>query len=91
MAGSVSKGPGLAGNYTEEEGFLAYYEICALLAQGGWTEKTDSDGNFYIVKVTVHNTSSLEAFYALCIVNVRGYFRIISLFVGMSNTHLVRS
>ncbi len=52
----MSKGPGLAGNYTEEEGFLAYYEICALLAQGGWTEKTDSDGNFYIVKVTVQHT-----------------------------------
>jgi hypothetical protein len=60
----VSKGPGLAGNYTEEEGFLAYYEICALLAQGGWTEKTDSDGNFYIVKVTV-NTD-----YALCVMRV---------------------
>jgi hypothetical protein len=55
LAGSVSKGPGLAGNYTEEEGFLAYYEICALLAQGGWTEKTDSDGNFFIVKVTVQH------------------------------------
>ena len=59
--GSASKGPGLAGNYTEEEGFLAYYEICALLAQGGWTEKTDTDGNAYIVKVIrniciVHST-----------------------------------
>ena len=51
----------MAGNYTEEEGFLAYYEICALLAQGGWTEKTDTDGNAYIVKVIrniciVHST-----------------------------------
>jgi hypothetical protein len=50
-AGSASKGPGIAGNYTEEEGFLAYYEICDLIAQGGWTQKTDSDGNPYIVKV----------------------------------------
>jgi hypothetical protein len=48
----------VAGNYTEEEGFLAYYEICSMLAQGGWTEKTDSDGNFYIVKVTRRQRAS---------------------------------
>jgi hypothetical protein len=76
----VSKGPGLAGNYTEEEGFLAYYEICALLAQGGWTEKTDSDGNFYIVKVLVQ--------HRLCSMRYESIYRIISLFVGMINVYL---
>ena len=30
---------------------MAYFEVCALLAEGGWTEETDSDGNPYMHKV----------------------------------------
>ena len=44
--GSPSSGNGgTPGKYTEEEGFLAYFEVCSLIAEGGWTETTDSDGS----------------------------------------------
>lgn len=48
--GARSSGPGAGGKFTEEPGFLAYSEICQLLAEGGWEEHQDSDGNQYIVK-----------------------------------------
>ena len=44
-------GPGKGGEYTEEPGYLAYYEICQMLKEGGWNEKADSDDNPYIYKV----------------------------------------
>ena len=49
--GDRSQGPGKPGPYTDEPGFLAYYEICQMVAGGGWTEKVDSDNNPYIYKV----------------------------------------
>ena len=50
--GASSTGDGgTPGKYTEEAGFLSYYEICLLKKEGGWTEKTDSDGNPYMFKV----------------------------------------
>lgn len=50
--GSRSTGEGGApGNYTEEAGFLSYYEVCGLLAEGGWTRARDSDGNPFMHKV----------------------------------------
>ena len=52
-AASSGKG-GTPGNYTEEEGFLAYFEVCSLLKEGGWMEETDSDGNPYMHKVGIY-------------------------------------
>ena len=54
----VCKGKG--GEWTEEPGFLAYYEICRLIKDGGWTEKQDSDGNTYIYKVTSSSEFNVE-------------------------------
>lgn len=49
--GAASSGDGgTQGRYTEEAGFLSYFEICLLKKEGGWTEKTDSDGNPFMVK-----------------------------------------
>ena len=45
---------GTPGKFTEEEGFLSYFEVCSLLAEGGWTETSDSDGNPYMYKVSEH-------------------------------------
>ena len=51
VPGAKSSGAGEEGKYTEEPGFLAYYEICSLIKEGGWTEGADSDNNPYIHKV----------------------------------------
>ena len=48
--GAKSSGPGAGGKFTDEPGFLAYSEICELMAEGGWEQKQDSDGSPYIVK-----------------------------------------
>ena len=40
--GSPASGSGVAGAYTDEAGFLAYYEICQKL-NNGWTEVFDED------------------------------------------------
>ncbi|XP_041566012.1 probable chitinase 10 isoform X1 [Drosophila elegans] len=37
-------GPGLAGTYTRAGGFLAYYEICEKVGNGGWTVVRDEPG-----------------------------------------------
>ncbi|CAF1311435.1 unnamed protein product [Adineta steineri] len=39
--GAPSSGPGDAGKYTREKGFLAYYEICEKLKSSAWTSKYD--------------------------------------------------
>ena len=50
--GASSSGEGgTPGKYTEEAGFLSYFEICLLKKEGGWTDATDSDGNPYMYKV----------------------------------------
>ncbi|KAH8272148.1 hypothetical protein KR018_004032, partial [Drosophila ironensis] len=38
-----SIGPGQAGVYTRSGGFLAYYEICEKISNGGWTVVRDTD------------------------------------------------
>ena len=46
--GAASIGPGSPGEYTNEEGFLSYFEICSMIRSGsGWSTKRDSDGNVY--------------------------------------------
>ncbi|XP_075149513.1 chitinase 10 [Haematobia irritans] len=37
-------GPGRAGTYTRAGGFLAYYEICEQVSNGGWTVIRDPEG-----------------------------------------------
>ncbi|XP_017154888.1 probable chitinase 10 [Drosophila miranda] len=37
-------GPGQAGTYTRAGGFLAYYEICEKVSNGGWTVVRDDEG-----------------------------------------------
>ncbi|XP_044249663.1 probable chitinase 10 isoform X2 [Drosophila takahashii] len=39
-----SVGPGKAGAYTRAGGFLAYYEICEMIGNGGWTVVRDIEG-----------------------------------------------
>ncbi|XP_046655141.1 probable chitinase 10 [Daphnia pulicaria] len=39
-----SKGPGEAGEFTRQGGFLAFYEICHRMKQGGWTVVQDPEG-----------------------------------------------
>lgn len=39
-----SYGPGEAGQYTRAGGFLAYYEICEKINNGGWTVVRDPEG-----------------------------------------------
>jgi len=41
---------GKEGPYTKEQGFLAYYEVCGLIREGGWEQRTDENGGPYIVK-----------------------------------------
>ena len=46
--GDASFGPGAAGEYTNEEGFLSYFEICSKIgSEPGWKTRRDSDGNVY--------------------------------------------
>lgn len=43
-------GAGMVGPYTKEAGFVAYFEICRWLQEGGWQELQDPAGSPYIVK-----------------------------------------
>jgi len=38
-----ARGPGQAGEFTRQGGFLAYYEICKRIQDGGWTVVQDSE------------------------------------------------
>lgn len=48
--GSPIKGLGKEGRYTQEKGFLAYFEICELQAEGGWRTATDRAGSPFMAK-----------------------------------------
>ncbi|CAF3291975.1 unnamed protein product [Rotaria sp. Silwood2] len=41
--GAPAVGPGNAGLYTNEQGFLVYYEICTRVKQQGWTKIFDEE------------------------------------------------
>ena len=43
-----SQKEGFEGEFTEEKGFIAYYEICKLASEPGWVKKKDVGGNDYI-------------------------------------------
>ncbi|CAG9760168.1 unnamed protein product [Ceutorhynchus assimilis] len=43
------KGPGRPGFYTQTPGFLAYFEICDMVVNEGWSRSEDQDGSPYIV------------------------------------------
>ena len=43
-------GAGQVGEFTQEAGFVAYFEICRWLQDGGWQELEDPAGSPYIVK-----------------------------------------
>lgn len=48
--GAKTSGEGFQGEFTEEFGFIAYYEMCDLLKQPGWTQSKDDQGNDYAHK-----------------------------------------
>ncbi|XP_052133150.1 chitinase-3-like protein 1 [Frankliniella occidentalis] len=50
VPGSAIKGLGKEGRYTQEKGFLAYFEICELQAEGGWRLQVDRAGSPFMVK-----------------------------------------
>jgi chitinase len=43
-------GAGTVGPFTKEAGFVAYFEICRWLQEGGWQELEDEAGSPYLVK-----------------------------------------
>jgi chitinase len=43
-------GAGTVGPFTKEAGFVAYFEICRWLQEGGWQELQDEAGSPYLVK-----------------------------------------
>ena len=44
-----SRGPGTAGKFTREAGFLAYYEICEMIQGGGEVTRMEDQGVPYLV------------------------------------------
>lgn len=47
--GARIKGPGREGYYTQNPGFLAYFEICDMIINEGLTRKIDNSGSPYVV------------------------------------------
>ena len=45
---ATSKKEGFSGPYTQENGFLAYFEICTMAKEGSWITSQDDDGNVYM-------------------------------------------
>ena len=43
-----SQKEGFAGPYTEENGFLAYFEICTMAKESSWMHRSDEGGNVYM-------------------------------------------
>lgn len=64
------KGFGKEGYYTQEQGFLAYFEICELLEDTSWRKETDDVGSPYVVKgdqwIGYDNQESLATKVSLC-------------------------
>lgn len=50
LPGSEISGLGKEGLFTQDSGFLAYFEICEMLAQGNWRINTDSVSSPFAVK-----------------------------------------
>ncbi|PSN52638.1 hypothetical protein C0J52_08812 [Blattella germanica] len=50
LPSSPIRGFGKEGYYTQEQGFLAYFEVCELLEDKSWRRETDDVGSPYIVK-----------------------------------------
>lgn len=48
--GAPIKGLGKEGRYTQEKGFLSYFEICELQSEGGWRTQVDRAGSPFMVK-----------------------------------------
>lgn len=46
----INLGAGTVGPFTKEAGFVAYFEICIWLKEGGWKEMKDPAGSPYLVK-----------------------------------------
>ena len=46
----INSGAGTVGPFTKEAGFVAYFEICTWLKEGGWKEMKDPAGSPYLVK-----------------------------------------
>ncbi|EFA10488.1 chitinase 10 isoform X1 [Tribolium castaneum] len=49
QVGAPIKGPGREGFYTQNPGFLAYFEICDMLLNEGWHKGMDESGSPYMV------------------------------------------
>ena len=43
-----SQKEGFPGPYTEENGFLAYFEICTMAKESSWMHRSDEGGNVYM-------------------------------------------
>lgn len=48
--GSEIKGLGNEGPFTQDDGFLGYFEICEMFTQSNWKKNKDSSDNPYAVK-----------------------------------------
>lgn len=43
-------GPGNPAKYTQEKGYIAFFEICSLQRNGGWTVAVDEANGPYMTK-----------------------------------------
>ncbi|KAG8229921.1 hypothetical protein J437_LFUL009655 [Ladona fulva] len=70
--GAPIKALGQAGFYTQEEGYMAFFEICEKLEEnGGWIQGTDDEGSPYLVKgdqwIGYDNQKSISSKVRCCI------------------------